>query len=209
MAEPESTEPKRPKWKDPFVVAFVVGIVVLTVLPFAQKKFLRAPPPILALPVWALSTADGGVVSSTTLSGKVVLMEFVEAACDAACVDRLETFGRGVTQTDDLDGSIQLLSVVMPGAEVALDHVRGETWQAAVGSEEQLGALLAPLRAGWASFAGTDAGSTLADFSRFPGVVLVDQQNALRGFWRDDVAGRGNSINAARLLVKHPEATRP
>ncbi len=171
MAEPEPSPPKRPKWKDPFVVAFVVGIVVLTALPFAQKKFLRAPPPILALPAWALSRPDGGIVSSASLSGKVVLIEFVEAGCDAACVDRLDTFGRGVTQTDDLQGAVAFLSVVLPGAESAAARVHGEAWVAGLGDEAQLAQLLGPLRAGWTTFAGTDAGATLADFSRFPGVV--------------------------------------
>ena len=33
-------------------------------------------------------------------------------------------------------------------------------------------------------------------------IVLIDQNNAVRGFWPNDAAGRGNSINAARLLAK-------
>ena len=33
-------------------------------------------------------------------------------------------------------------------------------------------------------------------------IVLIDQNDAVRGYWMNDGAGRGNSINAARLLAK-------
>ena len=38
-----------PPWKNPFVLAFVIGIAFLTVLPFLQRRFLKAPPPIVYL----------------------------------------------------------------------------------------------------------------------------------------------------------------
>ena len=60
---PESgPETKKPVWKNPYVLGFVIGIVFLTVLPFVQRKFLKAPPPIATLAPWVLPTVDGGTV---------------------------------------------------------------------------------------------------------------------------------------------------
>ena len=58
-------------------------------------------------------------------------------------------------------------------------------------------------RQGWWQWAQTDAGTTAQEFATLPGFAVVDQNGALRGFWKDDVAGRGNAINAARLLATH------
>jgi hypothetical protein len=206
--QPGPPPPKRPFYKDPFVMAFVVGVVVLTVLPFMQKRFLKAPAPMRALPAWELVGLEGqGPVSSQSLSGHVVLMELASAPCDEACVARQERFGNGLSHTDDLRDAIQLVTVVMPGAEGALVKFAhaGSRWHLASGSSAQLSVLLGALDQGWSEWAHTDAGSTPAEFSKLPTVLVLDQRGALRGFWHDDEPGRGNAINAARLLASHPE----
>jgi cytochrome oxidase Cu insertion factor (SCO1/SenC/PrrC family) len=189
-------------------MAFVIGVVVLTVLPFMQQRFLKAPPPMRALPAWELvGLADAGPVSSQTLSGHVVLMELAAAPCDEACVARQERFGNGLSHTDDLRDAIALVTVVMPAAEDALRKLAspGSRWHLATGSPAQLAVLLGALDQGWSEWAHTDAGSTPEEFSRLPAVLVLDQRGALRGFWHDDEPGRGNAINAARLLASHPE----
>lgn len=210
-AEPPAAapaEPKRPRWKDPFVIAFVIGVVVLTVLPVMQGRFLKAPPPVSALPAWSLlRAADGALLGSASLEGKVVLLMLAPAPCDAACVERQVDFGKALNHTDDLGERIQVVTVAMPGALEALKGLGGGRWQVATGDQAQLDGFLTMLRAGWGRFAGTDAGTTSEELSRLPAVVLIDQLNQLRGFWRDDPTGRGNAINAARLLARRPEVT--
>jgi len=204
--EPPSAAPTpatpRPKWKDPFVLAFVIGVVVLTALPFLQRRFLNAPPPITKLPAWQLSTLDdAGRLSSADLTGKVVLLELVAAPCDAGCVERQQYFGTAVTHTDDLNGKVELLTVVQPGAEAALSTLtRAPRWHLVTGDAVPL---VAALHEGWRQWAKTDAGQTEEEFFQLPAVILVDQEGMLRGFWRDDSTGRGNAINAARLLAEH------
>lgn len=199
-------EVKRPRWKDPFVLAFVIGVVVLTVLPFLQGRFLKAPPALRALPPWSFrSVNDGGVVGVSSLAGQVVLMELVGRDCDAGCVERQRAFGRGLEHTDDLGDKVQLVTVALPGAEAELRPLEAGRWHVASGSAAEVGSFLQELRVGWADWAHTDAGTTADELAQLPAVVLIDQFNQLRGFWRDDPAGRGNAINAARLLAKHPD----
>jgi hypothetical protein len=199
---PSSPPAPRPKWKDPFVIGFVLGAVILTALPFLQRRFLKAPPPIRTLPEWTLtSLGDGGSVTSAELTGKVLLIELVSAPCDEHCVERQQYFSTGTTHTDDLGGRVQLVTVVQPGAETALSSLRPSArWHVVSGDAS---GLLGALRDGWVQWANTDAGQTDDEFFRLPAVILVDQAGALRGFWHDDSTGRGNAINAARLLAEH------
>jgi hypothetical protein len=81
---------------------------------------------------------------------------------------------------NDLDGGVALVSVGVQTPESR--------------------ALVEAFRKGWALWAKTDAGSTPEAFADLPGIALVDQDGALRGFWKDEPEGRGNAVNAARLL---------
>lgn len=177
-----------------FVVAFILGAAVLTVLPLLQRRFLRAPAPIRPLAPWALSTADGTAVGTRELAGRVWLASFVTEPCDEACGARQAAFGRGLDHLQDLDGGVVLVSL---GGTAASQR----NWYVVNGPSAQ--AVIDDFRGGWAEWAKTDAGSTPREFARLPGFAVVDQNGALRGFWKDDAEGRGNAINAARLLFRH------
>ncbi|MBL8950351.1 MAG: hypothetical protein JNK82_06220 [Myxococcaceae bacterium] len=152
----------------PFVLAFVLGAVVLTALPLFQKKLLNAPAPVRALKGWP--------------AGRVSVVSFLPSPCDdAACVERQVAFARSKEHLDDTDGGVVWVTL----------------------SPADAGELIEELRAGWVQWAGTDAGTTPEEFARLPGEAVVDQTGALRGFWKDDPEGRGNAINAARLLWRH------
>jgi hypothetical protein len=185
------------KWRpNVFVVAFVLGAVVLTVLPLLQRKFLKAPAPIVTLPSWSLATAGGEAVGSDTLRGRVWLASFRSSPCDAECAARQEAFARTLPHVADLDGGVVMVTVSL---EAAGPSVPG--WYVLGGGSAP--EVVDAFREGWRTWAATDAGSTAAEFARLPGLALVDQNGALRGFWQDTPEGRGNAINAARLLLKH------
>lgn len=196
-------EPKPPLWKNPFAIAFVLGALVLTALPLLQQPFLKAPPPVRTLGPWQLRSLDGGVVSSRSLAGTVWLLELVPSPCDDACHERARRFAFEVSQLDDLDGGAAIVLVAAPDAAPALAALpEGPGWRALSGAPDELDTFAHELRLGWLAFAGTDAGATTPDFFRLPAVAVIDQNGALRGFWKDDVEGRGNSLNAARLLAR-------
>ncbi len=183
-------------WK-PYVIAFVLGAVVLTALPFFQRLFLKAPPPIKQLDVWALTTLGGGEVSSQTFAGQVVLLTAEIDGCDEACLSRQREFGAMARHFDDLKQPVTLVTVVGPGAKGPLQQLSlgaSPKWRFAEGETTFLGQLQVALDA----FLPPPG----ARFNQSHSVVVIDQNNAVRGFWQGDVAGRGNAINAARLLAK-------
>ena len=111
--------PRPPVYKNPFVWAFVVGIVFLTALPFLQKVFLKAPPPVGVLPSWHLRSKDGSVFSSTQLLCKVWVLQLVPYDCRGDCLSLLNGFGRMQTPLEDLHGQVLLVTLVLPGPEGA------------------------------------------------------------------------------------------
>lgn len=190
--------------KNPFVLAFVFGLVFLTALPFMQKRFLSAPKPLGAFGPWVLTSLDGGTeVKSEALLGHVLLATFAPNPCQATCRDRTAALGRTLEHTDDLGDRVHLLTVAAPGAEGELEGREGPRWHVVTGSPEALTPLFSNVREAWGAFAGTDAGTTVDELSALPAYVVVDPKGQIRGFWRDDAAGRGNAINAARLLARH------
>jgi hypothetical protein len=184
-----------------WVAAFVIGVALLTLLPLLQKRFLKAPPPIAPLGEWRLTALDDSrPMGSSELTGRVVLVSFAPSPCDAACVDRQVVFARGVDHTDDLGDRIRHVTITRAG-NVGLQAKAIGRWHVLAGTDEQLAPVLDAFHSAWRLRWGTDAGVSVLERLSLPAVVVVDQQGFIRDFWRDDAAGRGNAINAARLLA--------
>jgi hypothetical protein len=194
-------EPKVPIWKNPYLIGFLIGAVFLTILPIMQRQFLKAPPPIRQLNPWELTSLGGGAVSSAALAGKVVLITTELGPCDAACVERQNLFGTATRHVDDLKDKVVLVSLVGDAAKESLTgliQAATPAWRFAGAPEP----LLSQLQPALDQFLAPNT----ADFARAHHIALIDQNGAVRGFWMDDGAGRGNSINAARLLAKEGPA---
>jgi cytochrome oxidase Cu insertion factor (SCO1/SenC/PrrC family) len=204
-----SAEPARPFYKNPFVIGFVVGIAALTALPLMQRKFLKAPPPLRPLGTWELTRPDGEIVRSEALKGKVLVTQALPADCMPGCNERVEAQASLLRHFDDLGGKVMLVTFVVPAVDappfartfVAHQSTRW-VWLSgepdAVDKVVERGFLQA--LTGWSSTA--DAGTTSKSFSSLPSFSLVDQNGEVRGFWTQDDLGRGNLINAARLLAR-------
>jgi cytochrome oxidase Cu insertion factor (SCO1/SenC/PrrC family) len=197
-----------PVWKNPFVVAFVLGAAALTALPFLQKRFLKAPPPLRPLGAWELSTPTGDKVGAATLKGKVFIVQALGAGCLPGCAARLEAQASIERHLDDLGDRVLLVTVVVPvegvetfGKTFAAKH--SSRWLFLSGSAAEVD-LVADrgLRLALVGWGRADAGTSALEFSSLPSFSLVDQNGDVRGFWAHDELGRGNLINAARLLAK-------
>ncbi len=191
------------RWKNPFVIAFLLGVVLLTALPFLQRRFLKAPPAIAPLTAWSLSTVDDArPFGSADLAGRVVIIFFATGPCETACLEAQRAFGRGLDHTDDLADKVHFVTVARETAAPALKGLANGRWHVVTGSDASITPLVASLHAAWALRGGSDAGSTLPEQIALQAFAVIDQQGQVRDFWRADSAGRGNAINAARLLAR-------
>ena len=209
---------ERIKQNKPFVIAFLVGAVVLTVLPFLQRPFMHAPDPIAQLGSWELVDESGKPFGSVDLKGKVWIASFFFTTCPSLCPKQQSAMANILPHLADLDARSGTAPVVLVSFSVD-----PETDTPAVLSSyaSKLGApvgkwkwLTAPSKDAMKDVlvkrflvAMGDKSGDLGDIAHASKFALVDQNGDLRGFWDTDELARGNLINAARVLAK--EGPRP
>lgn len=186
-----------PVWKNPWVLGFLLGAAAITAMPFLQRKLLRAPPPLAPFPEFKLRIGEGQVLTRAELLGRVWALEVVPGDCDGACVQRVAHFGRALDHLEDLKDRVALVTLVdlpegsgLPAGLATLGLTA--RWRVATPlSVDVSNAVSAGLKA-----------DTLAAVAARRQVAVVDQRGDLRGLWPDTELGRGNFINAMRLLAK-------
>jgi protein SCO1/2 len=208
-------EPTTPLWKSPFLIAFFVGAVTLTILPVLASMTLRAPPPIASLGTWKLVDHDGNEISNESLRGQVWIASVFFSRCPSVCPRQQKAFASILPHLEDLRAPdkkpVRLVSFsVDPGFDTPAvlrawaekNHADLSRWSLVTGAEADVKKLLVErmfLEVGQKTpVPGTDL-FDIAHASRF---ALIDQNGDVRGFWPTDDLGRGNLINAARLIWK-------
>ncbi len=210
-----TTEGKKPFYKNPFLIGFVVGALALTILPFLQKTQMRAPEPISHLGDWALVDQWGKPFGSKELAGKVWVASFFFSRCPSICPPQQRDFLKVLDHVDDLEQPIELVSFSVDPEhdkpEVLNAYARkmdatGATknkWHLVTGSKETLkDILIKRFMVDMGDARALDGSADLFDISHSAKFVLIDQNGAVRGYWSSDDLGRGNLVNAARMLAK-------
>lgn len=204
-----------PLWRNPFAIAFVVGAVVLTVLPFLQRTQLRAPEPISQLGQWQLIDQGGKPFGNQQLLGKVWIASFFFARCPSVCPKQQQDFITILSHVDDLEQPIDIVSISVDPEHDAPEVLKGYArklsagqphprWHLLTGTKDALkDIVIKRFLVDMGDPKAIDGSADLFDISHTAKLALVDQNGALRGFWSNDDLGRGNLINAARLLAKH------
>ena len=224
---PETSTPtpnntaKPPFYKNPWLIGFFAGAVALTVLPLLQTFAMKAPPPVASLGEWHLLDQDGQPLSNETLKGQVWIASFFFSRCPSICPQQQADFQKILSHVDDLNSPdkkpIRLVSFSVdpeydtPPVLKTYADKHGEPkdrWTFATGDEAALKELLVkrmfidigektPLPG-----SSSASGAEVFDIGHVAKFVLVDQNGDVRGYWDTDELGRGNLINAARLLWK-------
>jgi hypothetical protein len=209
----EARVDRRP-WRNPYIVAFVLGAIALTILPFVQRKTLRAPPPLATLATWSLPALARGdapsdattlpTVGNAQLDGHVWLATISRAGC-ADCPAALAQLASMARHLDDLRQAVRLVAFVEPGAPQPVGDAQATATPStfvvdARGADYQT--LRRTLEQGWTTQL-ERIGDRLVAFDARPSLVLIDQRGAVRGFWPPTDEGRGHAINAARMLSRY------
>lgn len=158
-----SEEPRRrPIWKDPFVLAFLVGITLVTL---AAPRFRRiAPPPEVTgvLPAFRLADQSGVTVSNETIAGHVSLVGLVTVSQP----DASRAVVAGLSQLQPRFGMararVETLLIDLDGSDAATR----QAWLQGLGPEA----------AGWRVLAGDGACALAAEaFAAPPAASACDR----------------------------------
>jgi len=194
----ERIDGAQPPWRNPFVIAFVLGAIVLTVLPFIQRKTLRAPAPLANLGAWSL-----GGFGSENLHGKVWIAAFAPSPCDAECATALTRFGDATSHVNDLEIDLVVFAEAAPDArDVAEKSRAGASWRLLSGEPAAMDSLWNSFAQSWEKQMQTVTDRKVEFLAR-PTLAVIDQDGAVRGLWPADDEGRGLAITAARMFARY------
>ncbi|MBI1949524.1 MAG: SCO family protein [Deltaproteobacteria bacterium] len=210
------TDKRSPPWRNPYVIGFVVGAVVLTVLPFIQRLSLKAPPPITSVGQFALTDETGKPFSSADLKGKVWIANFFFARCPSICPKMQSETAKILPHVEDLGDDEGESPVVLVSITVDPENDTPEVlaayanklqapagrWKFLTGDRELIKEVAVKrflLGMGDKEAVGGD----VYDIVHSGKLALVDQNGDVRGYWDVDEGGRSAIISAARLLAKH------
>jgi protein SCO1/2 len=71
--------------KNPFVVAFLFGILGLHLIREMNARKFSAPPALITVPAWSLIDHTGKPYGTNQLKGKVVIADFIFTRCPTIC----------------------------------------------------------------------------------------------------------------------------
>jgi protein SCO1/2 len=198
-----------PLWRNPYVVAFVVGCITVTLI----RPLLRhepAPPPVLStLPPFSLVDTSGKPFGSEQLAGQVWIASFFFTRCPSVCPLLMARMAelQNLYRERGIDG-IRLVSITVDPERDTPDVLRA--------AESRYG--VDPAR--WTLLTGPRAAihALCRDGFRVPGldvpvgrdgdlphttkVVLVDAENRIRGYYDTDPEGLDEVFNRAQHVLK-------
>ncbi|HJQ97417.1 MAG TPA: SCO family protein [Candidatus Polarisedimenticolaceae bacterium] len=200
-----------PFYRNPFVIAFLAGIVTLTAIrPLLRRE--PAPPPVLGqLPEFSLTDQEGRPYGSAELSGQVYIASFFFTRCGSICPALMHN----VLKLQDgfaargIDG-VRLVSITVDpendtpavlkeyGQILEADPAR---WTFLTGPTDKVEALVVggfktPMDPGE-----TGPGSAM-DIAHTGKIVLVDGSGRIRGYYGTDEMGLDEAFNRAQHVLK-------
>lgn len=201
-----------PIWRNPYVLAFVIGCVTVTLI----RPFLRyepKPPPVLSeLPGFTLVDTAGKPVGKDALAGQVWIASFFFTHCPSVCpvlMARMAELQRrfadaGVT-------GVRLVSITVDPARDTAEALRAAEprygvdparWTLLTGEPGRVHELLV---SGF-KVPGLDA-SALADgdIPHTTKVVLVDGAGRIRGYYDTDESGLDEVFHRAQHVLKEAQ----
>jgi protein SCO1/2 len=200
-----------PFYRNPFVIAFLAGIVTLTLIrPLLRRE--PEPPPVLSqLPAFTLTDEQGRSYGSDELRGTVYIASFFFTRCPSICpalmhdVARLQEgfASRGIE-------GIRLVSItvdpendtptVLKDYSQAL-HADPARWTFLTGPPERVRDLVVAGFKTPMDRADTGPGSAM-DIAHTGKIVLVDGSGRIRGYYGTDAMGLDEVFNRAQHVLK-------
>jgi protein SCO1/2 len=198
-----------PFWRNPYVLAFVVGCVTVTLI----RPFLRyepKPPPVLSeLPAFALLDTAGKPVGKETFAGQVWITSFFFTRCPSVCPLLMAHMAELQRRFADAGVTgVRLVSITVDPARDTPEVLREAEprygvdparWTLLTGDPARVRELLV---SGF-KVPGLDAGALAGDdIPHTTKVVLVDGSGRIRGYYDTDERGLDEVFYRAQHVLK-------
>jgi len=207
-----------PLHRNPFVWAFVIGIVTLTLLRPVLRRVPEPPPVLGQLPEFSLVDAAGAPYGSRELRGEVYVVSFFFTTCRSICPAIMSGMAK-LRDGFDQRGihGIRLVSISVDPEHDTPEvlrryagqfHVDPARWVLLTGDPARVRALVVDGFKTPMDPAIAPAGSEPMDIAHTGKIVLVDGSGGIRGYYGTDDLGLDEVFNRAQHVLEQ-EGERP
>lgn len=213
MSTSTSEPAKTPLWKSPFLWAFLVGAVFLTLLrPLQESLLLDAPPPLVEVAPWQLIDHEERVIGTESLRGKVVVGASFFTRCPSVCPKITAAMKDVVARLDEVGDDVRFVSFTVDpefdtpavlAAHRAATGITDPRWRFATGTPAEVrGVLVDRMKLVVGDKAPVEGDAALFDIAHQTRLALYDQNGDLRALFGIDDDGRRALVAAAKLLAQ-------
>ncbi len=193
--------------KNPFAIAFLIGVISLPLLRYIQTFSYTAPAPLMIVGDWELTDANHQPFSKADLKGKVWVANFFFSRCPTVCVELMSNMKKVSTSFEDLGDAVSFVSFTVdpehdqPDALTAYRKKIGATdprWHFLTGDSAHVeSTIMKTLK-----FPMEKEPTSVMQVAHTGKLALYDQNGDLRALFSTDPKSLGALGNAARMLVK-------
>ena len=199
---------KVPLWRNPYVLIFIGGAIVLTLMRPMLRRDPKPPPVDGVLPLFSLTSERGEKMGSTELAGQVYVANFLFTSCTTVCPLTVTSLQKLQKRYEERNVPVRIVSFsVDPNTDTpevlrAYAEKSGadaKRWTFLTGAEPEMrkvmdGFLLSlePKKT---------MGNGLMDIAHSQKLVIVDGRGALRGFYASDDEGLDEVFHRSQQVL--------
>jgi len=205
-------------WKkiitNPFVLAFVMGIVCLHLVREISLKRKRAPAPMVVVNDWRLVDQNGQSFGKTNLLGKLVVADFFFTSCPTICPKLThamkEVYQRFLKQAHNIEFVSISVDPEHDRPEVLRKYMADNglevaNWHCLTGSKQEIyDVVVGNMRVHVGEKEAPKAAHGVYDIPHLAQLALFDQNGDLRALFNTDNSGLASLVSAANFLLEKP-----
>jgi protein SCO1 len=195
--------------RNPWLWAFIIGAVTLTLLRPLMRRIPDPPPVIAQLPAFELVNQDDQPWGTAQMQGKVWIVSFFFTTCQSVCPYIAEKMRMLQDRLIEDDIPVQLLSISVDPFSDTPQRLRDfaaahgahlDRWTFLTGPEDDVRALVV---GGFMTGMGIPQrdDTDMVDIAHSVKFVLVDQQGRIRGYYDTDEQGLDEIFNRAQHVL--------
>jgi protein SCO1 len=201
--------------KNPFLWAFLVGVISLHVIKDLALRRRFAPPAMVTVPDWNLLDQNGNRFGKKDLVGKIVIMDFFFTSCPSICPKLTQAMKDVYERFKNKEKDVHFIGIsVDPKKDTPAvlknfmkeNGVQHENWHCLTGTKKEIyEVVVEKMRVHLGEKQAIDGVDDLYDIPHLAHLALFDKNGDLRGLFNTENIELASLVRAANFLLEAVE----
>lgn len=196
--------------KNPFFLAFIIGIIAIHIIRELSIMRKSAPPPLVIVPEWSLINHNNEKVHKHDFLGKILVVDFFFTSCPTIC-PKLTQAMKEIYERFKHNKDIIFLSIsVDPEVDtpevlkkyLSDHHINYDNWLALTGSSHDIvDVVINKMKIHIGNKEPIHGVDSIYDIPHLSELVLFDKEGNLRGKFKTDSVELSALVRAIKFLL--------